>query len=271
MEKHKTVDYYQKRRIAKKLQARHKRRRILAGFVAFAFLIIFISVFPSKQSKAAKSKPAASLENIIPKKPLIKKEEKLFKIASADKTPIYLPFDKSKLTLIGYHRAYNPRSVEMIPLGTMLERDVTLKTDPKVLTDNWKKLIYVEMPRSDREGPRNSAIDIGAAHGTVFNSPVTGTVVKIKPYKLYGQYSDYELHIMPSGYKDRHVILIHIDNLMVNVGDYVLAGKTKVGKIRNTSQFFHEQITDYSKKASDHLHVQTNKLDANGNATLPNE
>ncbi|RJQ31275.1 MAG: M23 family metallopeptidase [Actinobacteria bacterium] len=263
MKEHKSVEYYQRRRLElkkKRKKAQVKKSTailIIAGIVALIIPTLLLG------KKAVKTITAAKQAATKPK------ANELVKFATVGKTPLYLPFDKKYLRILGYHQACNPRSVAMVPVGTHVYKEQTLKFGALKLSDNWNKLIYIEMPRGDsRGGAKNTAIDVAAPHGTTVFAPTNGTIVKIRPYKLYGLYDDYEVHILPDGYKDRHVVLIHIDVLEITTGDRVIATKTKIGKIRYLSKFFREQISDFINKPGDHVHIQTNKLDEKGSATL---
>ena len=69
-----------------------------------------------------------------------------------------------------------------------------------------------------RPGKPDTAADVGAKPGSAVFSPVTGTVVKVKKYKLYGKWDDYELHIQPDGYPTLDLVMIHLDGRLVQAG-----------------------------------------------------
>jgi hypothetical protein len=109
-----------------------------------------------------------------------------------------------------------------------------------------------------RPGRPDTAADVGALAGTTVLSPVNGTIVKIKSYKLYGLYPDYELHITPDNTKSLDVVMIHLTKLDCYVGMRVVAGVTPIAKVRKLSDKFHDQLADYTKDPGDHVHVQVN-------------
>ncbi len=76
-------------------------------------------------------------------------------------------------------------------------------------------------------GKPDTAADVGAKPGSAVFSPVTGTVVKVKKYKLYGKWDDYELHIQPDGHPGLDVVMIHVTDVCCRPGDRVLAGVTR--------------------------------------------
>ena len=60
-------------------------------------------------------------------------------------------------------------------------------------------------------------------------SPVNGVVLKVKRYKLYGQYDDVQVHIHPDGQPNVDVVMIHLSDVTAKAGDRVLAGVTPIG------------------------------------------
>lgn len=116
----------------------------------------------------------------------------------------------------------------------------------------------------NRPGKPDTAADVGALAGTTILSPVNGTVVRIKPYKLYGRYDDYELHIIPDRTSGLDVVMIHLTGIKCHVGDRVEAGITPVAKIRKFSNKFHDQLADYTHSPGDHVHMQVNDSNYKG-------
>ncbi len=89
-------------------------------------------------------------------------------------------------------------------------------------------------------------------------SPVTGTVVKVKKYLLYGKWDDYELHIRPDGYPDLDIVMIHVTDVSAKPGDRVQAGETRIAAVRKVSDKFYVQLSSYTKGGGNHVHLQVN-------------
>ena len=53
--------------------------------------------------------------------------------------------------------------------------------------------------RPGRPGQPDTAADVGALAGAPVVAPISGTVLKVKAYKLYGKYDDVQVHIGPDG------------------------------------------------------------------------
>lgn len=202
----------------------------------------------------------------------------LFRSASRPKTPptpifaayrglkLRLPVPVARLTELGFHQAAYPYALRMttpLPDAKLSEagnrqgtgRDATSQPtgEDAVLVG---KVLRMWRPRPGRP---DTAADVGGRPGTKVYSPVTGTVVKIKTYKLYGKWSDFEVHIRPDGYPQVDLVMIHVTDLTVKQGARVEAGVTQVASIRKLSDKVNEQLADYMKGGGgDHVHMQLN-------------
>ena len=66
------------------------------------------------------------------------------------------------------------------------------------------------------------------------------------------------MHIQPDGYKDLDVVMIHVKDVAVSPGDRVVAGETRVARVRKLSDKFYDQLASYTKDGGNHVHLQVN-------------
>lgn len=118
----------------------------------------------------------------------------------------------------------------------------------------------VRLWRSGRSGKPETAVDVGAVAGTPVFAPVDGTVVYVRPYRLYAKYDDFEVHIVPRDAADVDVVLIHITDVRVSPGDEVKAGMTRVASVRRLSNLTALQLGKYTIDGGNHTHLQVNRL-----------
>lgn len=188
--------------------------------------------------------------------------------ASLGSIQLRLPVPADKLTEVGFHQASYTYALHMdtpLPDANMKDaktnkgtgRDLSAQEKGPTATLAGSVL---RMWRS-RPGEPDSAVDIGAAPGTDVYAPITGTVVKIKRYKLYGKHDDFEIHIQPTGRTDIDCVMIHIEDLTCEVGDEVTAGVTRIAAVRKLSDRVNHQLGDYTKDGGDHVHVQLNNAE----------
>lgn len=191
-----------------------------------------------------------------------------------DPTPLFasyrtvqlrLPVSVAALTEVGFHQAAYTYALHLnTPLPTAptdaskkaksTGRDKSKQETGPAATLNGSVL---RMWRS-RPGKPDSAADVGADAGQTVFSPVSGTVVKVKRYSLYGKYPDYEIHIQPTNHPELDLVMIHVDNVSAKPGDKVTAGVTRLAVVRHLSQHVRHQLGDYTKNGGDHVHIQLN-------------
>jgi hypothetical protein len=111
--------------------------------------------------------------------------------------------------------------------------------------------------RTNVAGKSDSALDCGAKPGTPVFSPVSGTVMRIRAYKLYGTIDDYEIHIKTDAWNDVDMIILHVTSPTVTEGQHVDAGLTQVASVRAlTSKLSGLQLRSYTIEGGNHTHVQ---------------
>jgi len=191
--------------------------------------------------------------------------------ASYAKLKLRLPVSVGKLTEVGFHQASYPWALRMkTPLkdadATKANKKRGTSRDATSQPTGENAVLVGKVLRMwrSRPGKPDTAADVGAKPGSTVYSPVSGTVVKIKSYKLYGKYPDYEMHIVPDGYDNLDIVMIHLADLEVKTGDRVVAGVTKVAHVRKLSDKFTDQLSQYTKDGGDHVHLQVNDAEYKG-------
>jgi hypothetical protein len=187
---------------------------------------------------------------------------------------LHLAVAEQDLTELAFHQAAGPNALPMESLlpdadpaladhkrGTgrvYTERDPDA-TGPAVLTGE-----VIRMWRASRTGPPDNAADIGALAGAPVFAPVTGTVIEVKPYLLYGVHDDLEIHIQPTGWPEIDLVIIHVSDPTVKAGDLVTGGVTRIASVRLLSDRVNHQLADYTPDAGDHIHMQLNRVEKPG-------
>jgi hypothetical protein len=178
-----------------------------------------------------------------------------------------LPVAADKLTEIAFHQAsytYATHLTTKLPTASTDAASKKRGTGRAVATttvdaQGWLAGSVLRLWRA-RPGEPDSAADVGAPAGTPVLAPVTGDVMLVRAYKLYGKYPDFQVHIRPEGHDDLDLVLIHVTDPKVKAGDEVVGGVTQVGAVRNLSSHMRLQLSDYTKGPGDHTHVQLNRV-----------
>lgn len=186
-------------------------------------------------------------------------------IASYRELCLRLPVRLEDLTEVGFHQAaygYATHLKTPMPPADMKAAKKRKTTD----RDLTKQAAGTDAPLTgsalvmwrNRPGKPDSAIDVGAKPGSDVLAPLSGVVVKVKKYALYGKHEDYEIHIQPAGYANLDCVLIHVTDVTVRPGDSVIAGTSRIGAVRKLSDRVTHQLGHYTRDGGDHTHLQLN-------------
>ena len=139
-----------------------------------------------------------------------------------------------------------------------------IRVNKKQKKGKWLDADALHVWRVGDVTPMDTSIDVGGLPGTTVHSPVTGTVVLVKKYKLYDQIDDYEIHIQPDGRPDLDCVLLHNDNPVVKAGERVEAGVTPLADVRDIEKDLTDvQLSYFTPEGvgGNHSHVQVNNAD----------
>ena len=172
--------------------------------------------------------------------------------ARAKGVTLYLPAPDPRL--IGYHEASYPDAATLTPIGRLQKNANRTKFRPP---KDEKGPRYTVMSSRGRPTPATSAVDVVLSPSTRVRAPVSGVVVQVKPYKLYGKYPDERVEISVDGHPDVHVVMIHLTRVRVARGDRVSATLSVIGAPRVFP--FRSETDDYVRGGDPHVHIEIKK------------
>jgi len=185
--------------------------------------------------------------------------------ASYKSLKLRLPVSVDDLTEVGFHQASYAYALHLKTRlddadMTAAKHDRSTHRDKASQPTAMNAYLVGEVLRMwrDRPGKPDSAVDVGANPGSPVLSPVTGTVVKVKRYKLYGQFDDYEVHIQPDGHPGLDVVMIHLNSVTARPGDRVVGGASQLAQVRRLPKAVASQLRSYTKNHGYHTHIQVN-------------
>lgn len=194
--------------------------------------------------------------------------------ATHDGLRLHLPVPEADLTELAFHQACYDTALPMQSLlpdadpATANQKRGTGRTyierDPQDTGEAILGGTVIRMWRSNRYGQPDTAADVGALPGTPVIAPVNGTVIDVKHYELYGKYEDIEIHIQPAGRPEIDLVMIHVTDPTIRVGESVVGGVTRIASVRRLSDRIDHQIAEYTPDAGDHTHMQINRVEQPG-------
>jgi hypothetical protein len=114
------------------------------------------------------------------------------------------------------------------------------------------------LPSRGRGTGRGTAVDVVLRPGDDVVAPVTGKVVEVVRYSLYGKYTDVRVRIVPEDDPTMLVSMLHMEGAKVKVGDRVVGGKTVIADSARTFPFS-SQIDRFSGRHWGHVHVEARR------------
>lgn len=189
---------------------------------------------------------------------------------------LLLPVPPQAVTVIAFHQSSFSDTYRMTPLVAIHStadakaaadaqrssgKPAAARTGPQADSDGVWTGWGVEVWRTNVNGRRDTALDCGAPPGTPVFAPLTGTVMRVRSYKLYYKYADYEIQIKPDAWNDVDLFILHVTDPQVTAGDRVVAGVTRVASVRDlASKISGLQLRTYTIEGGNHTHVQLNKV-----------
>lgn len=261
-----------------------RRRRVPVALAAAALVLLALVVLAAPRLVGA-LRPAArpvavAAATVTPEKVVVEpmRDPTPF-IASYRSLRIHLPVDPRDITIFAFHQASGGvgalHMTSLAPYGdasriaraakSSRSKVRSTKTNAEEeAAEGGVPTIYdgkvIRLWRSNRVGAPDTAGDCGAKPGSAVYAPVSGKVIGVRRYKLYGKYDDYQVHIQPDGWPEVDCVLIHITNVRVHKGQRVTGGVTRIASVRRLSSKFAIQLATYTGDGGDHVHMQLNRL-----------
>jgi hypothetical protein len=218
---------------------------VLVIGVAFAVMSIARASSVSKHgaSGAAKSSQNSAAPTAV------------FAYVSKYRVAIHFPAAPDDMLDVGFHQAYNTKAYAFLPTMKTLPIAKPAVTEQLLASDSSLRLF--EQAYRARGSSERSAADCAVRPDSRLLSPVTGTVTLLKHYKLEGRIDDLQLEIKPDGASLLRVVMIHIQDATVKVGDRVVGGITPVATVRHLT--LDSSVNRYLPVSpADHTHIQVN-------------
>lgn len=118
----------------------------------------------------------------------------------------------------------------------------------------------IVLPGRRRGTAPTTAMDVVVPPDRPILSPLDGTVTAVEDYLLYGRHRDVRLSVGPRGDDTVTAVLLHLEDVVVAVGDELRAGETVVARRARTLPE-PSQIDRYTRRsvhddAPPHVHVE---------------
>lgn len=226
---------------------------VAAGVVAVLAVAISVSVAASHNSATLSPEELLSGATRSPTAPIRSSAEERPAFARFQDRNLLLPVAAADATIIAYQPVSDTRAVALKPIGEMANANALVRFFRGLFTGD-PSIRYYEIPGADNE-PTTSVL-VGAQPDTPVTSPVSGVVVRVREYLLFGKYEDVQIDIRPEEMGGTIVTLVFINDPAVTIGERVEAGKTLLGKVRACPEEIGKTLSAYTHDSGSHVHLQ---------------
>ncbi len=181
-------------------------------------------------------------------------------MANVDGLQLVLPICRDQLTALGYHAATGDDGGEVVPLEPLGDRlNASILGRGLGSRENGEGQPGYYLMESDAAGEDTGALDVGAPPGTPVYTPVDGVVAGVRSYRLRGECDDVEVRIRPRDQSGLLLVLTHLDNVEVSLGQPVRAGVTRLGAVRKMDGCYRQLLGGFTYDDGNHLHLQVER------------
>ena len=231
-------------RAARRRQIVRRRRAALAiGLAVVVLAVTAAYAMPTPQPAAIPQKCSA----IALGSPTAENPSRVV-VAELEGAQLFLPLPTDAITAVAFRPADDPNAVAFSPVGDRVDETKASKTQHAVQ-------YYFMDGGGEERGPSTSALDVGGVPGSCVYAPVDGQVVAVKTYRLLGAHKDCELRIQLAADPSLLLLLSHIEDPVVHVGDRVMAGTTALGRLRGFPKEMQQDLSRYTNDAGDHVQL----------------
>lgn len=182
-------------------------------------------------------------------------------MAEVDGVPLVVPAAAAETAVVGFHEA-NGGSTEPLTPTVPLDAVHNGGVDAHAGEAHPEQPTTLVLPTRARGSHAASAVDVAVPAGVEVTSPVSGEIVSVSAYSLYGKYADTRIEIVPEGRPDLRVIVLHVSDPLVSVGDEVTAGETPLAG-SSTAFPFSSQIDRFTAaehgEPTPHVHIEVKR------------
>lgn len=197
-------------------------------------------------------------DGTIPQLPEVAEVEPSPLLGTVGGLELFLP--SAEPVIVGYHEAAAVSAVPVRPVGQLDEDRNTTRTD--LPGDATAGRPYLVLSSRGRAAGPTSAADVVMRDDDPVLAAVTGTVVDVRSYLLYGSHQDQRIEIVPADRDDVRVVMIHVRGAQVAIGDVVVGGVTPVAASVRRFPFSSQVDRETEPERLGHVHLEVQPRDA---------
>jgi len=229
-----------------------RRRRIVALAILVTLVTLAVTVAYALPTATPAHVPIASAVSPFAKADGLGRQ---VVVAHLDSIDVLLPVPLADTTAIAYHPVDNQNTVAFTPAGSAVNGQTLAGTLAAVFRAGGGIKYYMMAGNGGDSSSSTAGLDIGAVPGVFVYSPVSGQVTAVKHYTLLGRYTDCEIDIQLADDSSLLLMVTHITDPDVRIGDMVQAGTSLLGRLRRFPPSISQALKQFTSDAGDHVQL----------------
>jgi hypothetical protein len=229
-----------------------RRRRVVAlvALVALTCLAVWVAYALPGQTPA--QVPAAAAEPTFGSAADSGEAVVVARVADVD---VLLPVARQATTAVAFHPVDNSGTVPFAPVGDRLGGGDLGQKLADIFAGGGGVQYYLMGGTGGEASSSTAGLDVGAVPGSPVLSPVDGKVTAIKDYSILGRHDDVEIDIQMTADPSLLLVMTHIAEPAVEIGDAVQRGTSVLGTLRGFPASLEQALSQYTSDNGDHVQL----------------
>ena len=176
-------------------------------------------------------------------------------VARVEGLDVLLPVAQQVTTAVAFHPVDNDDAVAFAPVGERVGGGGLGQKLADIFAGGGGVQYYLMDGDGGEQSPATAGLDVGAVPASPVISPVDGKVTSIKEYSVLGRYKDVEIDIRLAADPSLLLIVTHIAEPKVEIGDAVQGGNTTLGSVRGFPAALDQALSQYTSDNGDHVQL----------------
>ena len=242
----------QRRRHKVRRRNQIRRRRVVALVVVVTLISLAVWVAFAIPGQTPAHVPAAAAE---PTFGGTAGADAALVVAKVEGVDVLLPVAQRATTAVAFHPVDNENTVPFTPVGERLGGGDLGQKLGDIFAGGGGVQYYLMGGSGGEQSSSTAGLDIGAVPGSAVVSPVDGKVTAIKEYSILGRYNDVEIDIRLAADPSLLLVVTHITEPEVQIGDAVQRGTSVLGSVRGFPASLDQALSQYTSDTGDHVQL----------------
>ncbi len=176
-------------------------------------------------------------------------------VARVDDVDVLLPVARQATTAVAFHPVDNTDAVAFEPVGDRLGGGGLGEKLADIFAGGGDMQYYLMDGTGVEQSSPSSGLDVGAVPGSPVLSPVDGKVTAIKEYSILGRHDDVEIDIQLAGDSSLLLVVTHVAEPKVEIGEVVQRGTSTLGAVRGFPASLDQALSQYTSDNGDHVQL----------------